>query len=171
MSGLLKKKNSYVWTEDHQAEFVRLKELLTSEPLVQPFDPNLKTELYTDASKLNGLGFALIQKEPTGRPRLIQCGSCLLSPAEKNYAVVELEVLAAAYAMNKARFYLDGIDHFDLFVDHRPLVGLFEKSLVDIDNSRLFRICLKTTFFNFTVIWKSGKNYCIVDVFLRFFVF
>ena len=171
MSGLLKKKNSYVWTEDHQAEFVRLKELLTSEPLVQPFDPNLKTELYTDASKLNGLGFALIQKEPTGRPRLIQCGSCLLSPAEKNYAVVELEALAAAYAMNKARFYLDGIDHFDLFVDHRPLVGLFEKPLADIDNSRLLRIRLKTTSFNFTVTWKPGKNHCIADALSRFPVF
>ena len=171
MSGLLKKKNSFVWTEDHQEEFTRVKKLLTSDPLVKPFDISLKTELYTDASKLNGLGFALIQREADGRPRLIQCGSCLLSPAEKNYAVVELEALGAAYAMNKARYYLDGIEHFELFVDHRPLVGLFAKQLADIDNNRLLRIRLKTTAFNFTVTWRPGKNHCIADALSRFPVF
>ena len=44
---------------------------LASDILVKPFDPTLPTELLTDASKLWGLGFVLMQREQSGKPRLI----------------------------------------------------------------------------------------------------
>ena len=47
----------------------------------------------TDASRLHGIGFALIQvyKEKLA---LIQCGSASLSPTQSRYSTVELECLA-----------------------------------------------------------------------------
>ncbi|XP_059084399.1 uncharacterized protein LOC131881531 [Tigriopus californicus] len=49
---------------------------------------------FPSPKNLTGLGYALIQREKSGRPQLIQCGSCTLSPAQRNYAVVELELTA-----------------------------------------------------------------------------
>jgi hypothetical protein len=67
--------------------------------VVKPFDPSLATNLMTDASNLYGLGYTLIQREKDGRPYLIQCGSCTLFPAQKNYAVVKLELTAVWWAV------------------------------------------------------------------------
>lgn len=78
-----------------------MKKLLTSDMLVHFFDPKLTTELFTDASKLKGLGFAIIQREEDGKIRCIQCGSKTLSSAEKGYAPIALESLALPWAMQK----------------------------------------------------------------------
>jgi hypothetical protein len=71
------------------------------------FDPALPTELLTDASRLKGLGYALIQRDESGM-RLIKCGSRSLSPAETRYATIELEALAIHWAIASCRFYLMG---------------------------------------------------------------
>jgi hypothetical protein len=82
---LLKKDINFLWLQQpHQEDFELICKILTSDLVVRPFDPKLKTELLTDGSKLKGLGYALLQRESDNPPRLVQCGSCLLSPAEKN---------------------------------------------------------------------------------------
>jgi hypothetical protein len=55
---------------------------------VKPFDKKLKTELLIDASRLKGVGYALIQREVDGTPRLIQCNYWSLTSAERGYAVI-----------------------------------------------------------------------------------
>ena len=98
MRELLKKNTAFLWLAVHSDEFARVRELLCSSGVVRRFDMSLPTQLLTDASRLFGLGFALVQVE-TGCPlRLIQCGSCALSPAQKNYATVELEATAILWA-------------------------------------------------------------------------
>jgi hypothetical protein len=62
--------------------------MLTSPLVVKPFDKKLKTELLTDASRLKGVGYALIQREVDGTPRLIQCNYWSLTSAERGYAVI-----------------------------------------------------------------------------------
>jgi hypothetical protein len=91
---------------------------------VKPFDQKLKTELLTDASRLKGLGYALIQQEADGTPRLIQCNYKSLTSAERGYAVIEVEGLAIQFAVEDCRFYLLG-NKFTVFTDHRPLEGTF----------------------------------------------
>ena len=73
--GLLQKDAAFIWLPDHQAEFEKLKEMLTSDLLVHPFDKDLQTEVLTDAAKTLGLGYALIQRTPEGNIRLVSCGS------------------------------------------------------------------------------------------------
>ena len=61
---LLKKGTAWVWTEDMQEDFEKVKLLLTTTTTGQPFNPNLDSILMTDASRLFGIGFALLQPLP-----------------------------------------------------------------------------------------------------------
>jgi hypothetical protein len=70
MRTLLRKDTAFVWTPDIQQQFERSKEILTSEMIVKPFDLQLKTSVLTDASKLHGLGYILLQWETSGEPRI-----------------------------------------------------------------------------------------------------
>jgi hypothetical protein len=78
------------------------------------------------------MGYALEQKG-----RLIQAGSCSLLNAETRYAVVELEATAVAWAIKACCHYLLGCPSFIVKTDHQPLVGLFSKDMVAIDNPHL----------------------------------
>jgi hypothetical protein len=125
---------------------------------VRPFDPKLKTELLTDASKLKGLGYALLQRDSDNRPRLIQYGSRSLSPAEKNYACIEIESLAIQYAVEDCRFYLLGALQFTIFTDHKPLQNNYVKALSEIINPHLLNHRLKLTHYSgLTVTWTEGS--------------
>ena len=104
--------------------------------MLQPFDPNIKTVVLTDASRLQGIGFALVQ---VYKDRLapIQCGSASLSPTQSRYSTVELECLAIVNAINKCSYNLGGIPRFEVWTDHRPTVGAFDKHLHLMQNQRL----------------------------------
>ncbi|KAG1649619.1 Equilibrative nucleoside transporter 4 [Nymphon striatum] len=103
------------------------------------------TGLLTDASRLHGLGFCLIQHDKENNIRLISCGSCSLTPTQSRYATIELECLAIQWAIHKCEFWLRGICHFKVVTDHRPLVGVFNKPVYTIENPRLQRMCGKLT--------------------------
>ena len=143
MRKLLSIKNAFLWLETHQNEFEKLKQVLTSDLLVKTFDPILPTMLLTDASCINGLGYALLQKETDSKLRLITCGSCSLSETQNRYATIELECLAIQYAISKYRFYLLGLPTFDIVTDHKPLLGIFEKYIFEVENPRLRRLIEK----------------------------
>ena len=154
--GLLKKNVVFQWLPEHDKEFAFVKSVLTSDMVVKYFDPNLPTSLLTDASKLNGLGYDLVQHDAEGRMRLIQAGLRSLCPAESNYAPIETECLAATWAMKKCRFYLYGCPEFKLVTDHQPLVGIFRKDLNEVQNRRLQRFRESVIDFSFTVIRGSA---------------
>jgi hypothetical protein len=74
---LLRPSLSYNWTSDHENAFKTIKLALTSPPILGTFDPIEETALQTDASRKNGFGYALLQRQ-SDRWRLIQCGSRFL---------------------------------------------------------------------------------------------
>ena len=171
MRSLLKKGVAFAWPEELQREFERVKELLVSVSVVKPFDVTLRTELLTDASKLHGLGFALVQYERDGTMRLVRCGSCTLTPAQRNYATIELEAMAIQYGILKCSFFLTGCPGFSVVTDHKPLCGIFRKDLVDIPNPRLLKVRERLVNFNFDVKWVAGKVHLIADALSRYPVF
>ena len=108
--GLLKKGNAFEWGEHHDKALTTVKKIITNPegPILRHFDPALPIQLLTDASR-TGIGNSLVQtKESSKVPLLIMSGSRFLSPAEKNYAVVELELLVIQWAVHKCRMYLAG---------------------------------------------------------------
>ena len=107
MRKLLSPKNEYIWTPTQEEEFKRSKDVLLSTKMVQPFNPRWTTVVPTNASHLNGIGFALVQFDPAldkakRQFSLVQCGSSSLTSAQGNYATIELECLAIQYALSKS---------------------------------------------------------------------
>jgi hypothetical protein len=165
---LLKKETAFAWADNQQTAFENVKAALTKHPILQPFDPALPTILQTDASRTRGLGFALLQQSSDKTMALVQCGSRFVSDTESRYAMVELELLAAVWAMNKCRLYLIGLPHFTLVVDHRPLIPILNsKGLDEIDNPRILRLREKIIAFSFETEWTNGKNHLIPDALSR----
>ena len=101
------------------------------------------------------------------KTKVVQCGSTLLSQAEKNYSTLELELTAIVWAINKCDFFLKGINKFEVVTDHRPLIGIFAKSLPQIDNARITRLREKVSDRPFEVKWLAGKDNVIADALSR----
>ena len=100
---LLKNVVAWTWTDNHENSFKEVKSLLTSKTIIHPFDQKAETFLLTDASRLHGLGFALMQRKE-GEHFLIQYGSCSLTPTQQRYAMVKLECMAIEWATKKSEF-------------------------------------------------------------------
>jgi hypothetical protein len=116
--------------------------------------------------RLKGLGFALVHTEVVNgkeRIRLVTCGSRSLSPAEKSYAVVELEALAIKYAVEKCRYYLLGMQKFTVWTDHRPLLRIWRKQIDEIGNARCQKWRENLSIYSFNVEWKAGKTHYVAD--------
>ena len=164
---LLRPRNQWAWTSVHQAAFEAVKATLLAPPILAYFDSSLPTAVHTDASRLRGLGYALLQRH--GQEwKLVQCGSRFLTEVESRYAVVELEMLAVTWAVRKCHIYLAGMPEFSLITDHRPLVPILNtKSLAEIENPRLQRLREKLMSYTFTAVWKAGKTHQLPDALSR----
>ena len=164
---LLRTNTPFIWTTDHDAAFNAVKRALTSPPVLAAYDPTAETALMTDASRKNGLGYALLQKE-LGKWRLVRCGSRFVSDTESRYAMVELELRAAQWAMKKCRLYLMGLPTFTLIVDHQPLVTILDRYTLDqVENPRLQRMKEQMSAFTFQTTWRKGKEHQIPDALSR----
>ena len=168
---LLKGNVAFNWMPEHQRAFEQTCKILSSPAVVHPFNPQLRTELLTDASRLHGIGYALVQWSSNNEIKLVHCGSRSLTAAEKNYSTIELELLALVWATEKSKFYLFGSPPYQATTDHKPLQGLFAKDLQDITNTRLQRLRERLTDYSFTVNWVPGKTHQIADALSRAPVF
>ena len=65
--------------------------MLTSPTIAKPFDDAKDTILLTDASRLHGLGYTLVQRNRKGELSLIQCGSQSLTPTQQMLYIKEEE--------------------------------------------------------------------------------
>jgi hypothetical protein len=82
---LLKKEKKWIWSLDLQDAFDAVVKILTCDLVLINFNMSKPTILLTDASRLKGLGFALVHTEVVNgkeRIRLVTCRSRGLSPAE-----------------------------------------------------------------------------------------
>ena len=161
---LMKPRNTLLWTPAHNAAFEETKQVLCSLPVLASFDPILPTTLQTDASILKGLGFALLQKH-ADTWKFTQAGSRFTTDTESRYAMVELAVV---WAICKCRIYLQGLPHFDVVLDHKPLESILNNQTMDmIDNPRIQRLKEKLSGYTFQTIWIKGKNHIIPDALFR----
>ena len=172
MRTLLRKGIAWCFDHDILAEFKAAKTNLTGgesgeSAVNSPFDPSLETVLLSDASKLRGFGYILLQKRDDGKHNIIRCGSCSLRPAHRNYAPIELEALGVTWAISKCTFFLSGLDNFEVLTDHQPLVNLWKKDLCDVTNRRLFKCLENTMMFNFRVTYTPGKYHLACDALSR----
>jgi hypothetical protein len=118
LTDLLKQDTAWCWTDACEAAFCKLKELLTTAPVLALPDWRSQTpfELVCDAS-LKGVGGVLMQSK-----RPIAFESRKLIDAELRYSATELEMLAVppvVYCVEKWRCYIEGGEVL-VYTDHKP---------------------------------------------------
>lgn len=164
---LLKIKNEFLWTAVHDQSFDNVRNALVEPPVLAHFDPSLPTALHSDASRLHGLGYVLLQKHDDTW-KLIQCGSRFLTETESRYAMIEIELLGITWAVTKCRIYLLGQDSFKIVTDHKPLLSILNDQTLDgIENPRLQRLKEKIAGYSFVAEWKKGSDHLIPDALSR----
>ena len=170
LKSLLKKGVMFQWLPEHQEAFNLAREHLASPKALAYYDPSRQTRLVVDASRLNGLGFVLKQQQHGDNWKAVQAGSRFLTSAETRYAMIELEMLAIAWACQKTRIYIEGLPRtqFEIWTDHAPLVPILEKqSLPDIANKRLQRLKMKVEHLTFRTLWVKGVDNVEADALSR----
>ena len=168
------------WLPEHQKSFEQTKKLLLTDNVLKPFDTNRKTFLMTDASRLFGLGWALLQeypeyqvpksknsKETKNALLLVEAGSRSLIPAETRYSTTILELTAVITGILKLKYYLLACPFFTVIVDHSPLKQIFEKDIGDLENIKMIVLREKVTDFNFVIEWWKGKDLALADILSR----
>lgn len=134
---------------------------LSSKPLLTVFDPNLVTELYTDASSL-GYGAILVQIADNTK-KVVAYYSKRTTTAESNYHSYELETLAVFNALKEFRVYLLGIK-FTIITDCNSIKSTMSKK--DL-SPRVARWWVLMQDFNFDITYKKGKFISHVDFLSR----
>ena len=161
LKSLLKKGVMFQFLPEHDVAFRAAREHLASSKTLAYYCPRRMTRLVVDASRLNGLGFVLKQKQDDGLWRAVQAGSRFLTSAETRYAMIELECLAIAWACDKCRMFVDGLPfkQFQVWTDHAPLVPILNRqALPDIANRRLQRLKMKVEHLTFETVWVKGVD-------------
>jgi hypothetical protein len=154
---LQKKNKKFVWTEKCAEAFRRLKELLTTAPILKVPDMDVDFLVCTDASK-EGLGGVLMQDG-----RVIAYISRKLRRHEENYATHDLELLAIVYALKVWRHYLVG-RKFELKTDHCGLQHIFTQS--DL-NARQRRWSELLSEYDFEITYIKGTVNRVADALSR----
>jgi hypothetical protein len=141
---------SFAWTADHQRIFIRIKEAITSEPVLDHFHEERETRLQTDASG-SGLGAVLVQMHE-GKERVVAFASRRLSKAEEKCHSSETECLAVVWAIKKFHPYLYGRP-FKVVTDSIALKYLRSKANL---SPKLVRWALELQEYDFEILHRSG---------------
>lgn len=163
LSDLLRKDIMFQFGEVEKEAFNKLKQILSSEPVLQIFDQTLETELHTDASQ-DGLGAILLQRSRIdGKLHPVQYMSRKSRQAERNYKSYELEVLAVIEALEKFRIYLLGLK-FKIVTDCAAFTQTMRKKEV---SPKIWRWAEKLEDFDYTLEHRSGTKMRHVDALSR----
>ena len=124
LTELTRKDINFYWSSEHAAAFNALKADIQTAPVLATPDPTKPFILYTDASIL-ATGAVLLQPDNNNKPRPLTFLSHKLLPAERNYTVGELELLAIIHALRAWRCFLEGTD-FVVYTDHLNLATMMK---------------------------------------------
>ena len=156
LRALLTKGSTWVWEDSQNTSFQQVKKMLTTCPILAPFDLNLETVVSADASSYS-LGAVLLQKQKGGELKPVAYISRLMTATEQRYAQVEKEALAFTWACERLQDYLVGLT-FHIQTDHKPLVPLFSTKNLDELPIRIQRFRLRMMRFHFTISHVPGNS-------------
>ena len=175
----LSPKEKFAWSSELDAIFNDSKSRIVEaiKEGVQIFDVTRRTCLRTDWSK-QGIGYLLAQKHCKCTDRSFGCcqdgwrinlaGSRFLNSAEKNYAPVEGEALAVAWALQQTKYFTMGCDDLLVITDHKPLTKILgDRRLDEIENPRLFRLKRRTLMWRFEIEYQRGSRNQFADAMSR----
>ena len=128
--------------------FLKIKDVITTEPVLAYFDYNKTITIQSDASKY-GLGCVLLQD---GKP--VCFASKSLTPTEVNYAQITKELYAVVFACKHWNMLVLG-KRITVQTDHRPLVSILNKGLHS-SPPRLQRMLLQLSKYDIDIQYVRG---------------
>ena len=164
LTNLLCKNVKFVWTDDCQESFTRVKLLLQNPPIL--ISPNYEKpfKLIIDASDI-GAGAVVVQEDAQGIDHPVCYYSKKFLKHQKNYSTVEKETLALLLALNHFDVYM-GATPFEIVVytDHNPLTFI---NKMKNKNLRLLRWSLALQEYNLNIRHIAGKDNVVADTLSR----
>nr|KAJ0221935.1 hypothetical protein LSAT_V11C200059080 [Lactuca sativa] len=154
---LLQKKVDFEFNEACKDGFDKLKELLTSTPIIQAQNWDLPVEIVYDESNY-AICTVLGQKNGISS-HVIYYASRTLDNAQSNYSTTEKELLAIVFALEKIMQYLLGTKVI-VYSDHTALKYLMTKKDA---NSRLIWWIILLQEFDLEIRDKRGCENLVVD--------
>lgn len=157
---LMDKDAVWHWLPKHDAAVREIKQLVTATPVLRYYDVTKPVTIQSDSSQ-HGLGCCLMQE---GQP--VAFASRALTPTEQNYAQIEKECLSIVFACQRFHHYLYGRDHINAETDHKPLIAIFSKPLLNAPK-RLQSMLLALQGYNLKVVYKPGPEMYLSDTLSR----
>uniref|UniRef100_A0A673W9M9 Gypsy retrotransposon integrase-like protein 1 n=1 Tax=Salmo trutta TaxID=8032 RepID=A0A673W9M9_SALTR len=157
---LMDKDTIWHWLPKHDAAVREIKQLVTQTPVLRYYDVSKPVTIQSDSSQY-GLGCCLMQE---GQP--VAFASRALTPTEQNYAQIEKECLSIVFACQRFHHYLYGRDNITAETDHKPLIAIFSKPLLNAPK-RLQSMLLALQNYNLKVVYKPGPEMYVSDTLSR----
>jgi hypothetical protein len=153
--------------ELHGPAIQKIKDALTSKPVLMQVDNTKKFRLKVDACrKGRGIGGILEQQNDEGKWQPVSYYSSSLSKEERQYSATELECKALHDCILHYAVYLKYIPHFEVFSDHNALRYMVNSENATT-NGRLMRYLLDLQGFNFAIYYRKGTENCDADAVSR----
>ncbi|KAK7575685.1 hypothetical protein V9T40_011971 [Parthenolecanium corni] len=168
LNQLLHKDQKFVWSPACNRAFIKIKEIISSDQVLTPYQQNLPLYLATDASP-HGIAAILSHRFPNDGERPIAFASRSLSKSEANYSQLDREALAVFWAAKKFYYYIAGRP-FTFVVDNKPIQQIFHpsKELPSFAASRMLRYAAYLSQFDYTIEHRAASKHQNVDYLSRF---
>lgn len=154
LTKLTSTKVKFIWMEEHQVAFEKIKRIVAREVLLAYPDFNLPFDIHTDASKLQ-LGAVISQN---GKP--IAFYSHKLNPAQTRYTTAERELLSIVETLKEFKSILIGYP-INVFTDHKNL------SCDNFNTERVMRWRLLIEEFGPKIEYTKGSKNSVADALSR----
>ena len=155
LTELTKKDRRFIWTDKANESFEKLKDAITSEPVLIMYDPKRPVELETDASDY-ALGAQIGQRDEEGKLHPIAFYSHKLTKTELNYPIYDKEFLAIVNAFKEFRHYLMGNMHqVKVYTDHKNIAHF---STTQTLSGRQLRYAEYLAEFDYIIIHRKGSE-------------
>ena len=145
-----------------RAIFKKLKNLLTESPILVYYEHKSELVIQCDASSY-GIGAALMQK---GKP--LAYASCALTDTESRYEIIEIEMLAIVFTLEKWHQFTYGRSVI-VHSDHKPLHAITRKPL-DRATKRLQSMLIQALAYDIEVNYLQGKKMLLTNTLSRAFM-
>ncbi|KAF4569440.1 hypothetical protein EYR36_009231 [Pleurotus pulmonarius] len=144
------------WNDSAQSAFLRIKELITSEPVLVFPKEDRPYRVEADSSDY-ATGAVLSQLDPDdGKWHPVAFYSKSLQAAERNYEIHDKEMLSIIRALEEWRHYLEGAETpFEIWTDHKNLEYFIKAQKL---NRRQARWSLYLSRFDFTLQHRPGRT-------------